>query len=129
LRQILKGISANQAVAKPIPEAHSIWELVLHITGWNETFATRLAGKSQPEPKDGDFPAIDNSDDASWQLALQKLKRSQALLVDAITNQDERNLSKPFADQDYTVSFFLHGILRHIVYHSGQIGLLKKASC
>ena len=31
---ILAGLTAPQAAARPIPGAHSIWELLLHLTGW-----------------------------------------------------------------------------------------------
>lgn len=127
LQQILTGISADKAFAKPISDAHSIWELVLHIAGWNETFTARLAGKSQAEPLDGDFPAIVDRGEEAWQQALQRLRGSQEQLVKAVRKYDEANFPKQFADKDYTLSFFLHGVVRHIVYHSGQIGILKKS--
>lgn len=126
LTEILAGITANKAFAKPIPSAHSIWELVLHITGWNETFSARLAGNPVPEPVDGDFPTIAETGEKAWQEALHRLSRSQEQLLEAIRKQDEASFSKQFGDRDYTLSFFLHGILRHIVYHSGQIAILKK---
>jgi hypothetical protein len=75
---------------------------------------------------DGDFPAIAETGERSWQEALQKLRMSQEHLVEAIRKQEESDFSKQFGDRDYTLSFFLHGILRHIVYHSGQIAILKK---
>ncbi len=38
LQAILEGIDATRANARPIPGAHSVWELVLHMTAWkNET--------------------------------------------------------------------------------------------
>jgi len=126
LTEILAGITSDKAFAKPIPAAHSIWELVLHITSWNETFSARLAGNPVTEPVDGDFPAIAETGERSWQEALQKLRKSQERLVEAIGKQDEASFSNQFGDRDYTLSFFLHGVLRHIVYHSGQIAILKK---
>lgn len=126
LQQILSGISADKAFAKPIAQVHSIWELVLHVSAWNETFTARLNGKSLLEPIDGDFPAITDRNEEAWQQALQRLRRSQKQLLEAISEQDEAGFSQQFADRDYTLSFFLHGIVRHIVYHSGQIGILKK---
>ena len=49
-------------------------------------------------------------------------------LIVAIRGIDEDSFAELVADRDYDLSSFLHGIVRHIVYHSGQIGLLKKAS-
>jgi len=34
LRKILDNVTAKQAEARPIPKAHSIWELVLHVEAW-----------------------------------------------------------------------------------------------
>lgn len=36
LFEILRGVTAAQAAARPITNAHSIWELVLHISAWME---------------------------------------------------------------------------------------------
>ena len=30
----LAGVDARTAAARPIPDAHTIWELVLHLTTW-----------------------------------------------------------------------------------------------
>ena len=40
LRQVLADISHTQASAKPIADAHSIWELVLHIAHGRTRHAT-----------------------------------------------------------------------------------------
>jgi uncharacterized damage-inducible protein DinB len=126
LSEILSGITSGKALGKPIPAAHTIWELVLHITGWNETFSARLAGNVQVAPADGDFPTIADTSERAWQAALQRLRRSHEQLLELIRKQDEGSFSRQFADRDYTLSFFVHGIVRHIVYHSGQIAILKK---
>ena len=34
VREVLAGVSAEDAAAHPIAGAHSIWEIVLHLTGW-----------------------------------------------------------------------------------------------
>ena len=34
LMEILDGIDAKTAAARPLPKAHSIWELVAHIAAW-----------------------------------------------------------------------------------------------
>ncbi|MGH7628258.1 MAG: DinB family protein [Gemmatimonadales bacterium] len=41
-RAVLAGVSAAQAAVRPIPNAHTIWELVLHVTGWRREVARRL---------------------------------------------------------------------------------------
>lgn len=125
---ILANITVEQALAKPIAQAHSIWELVLHLAAWNETWIARLQGESRGEPIDGDFPAIADTSEHAWQAALLRLGKSIKNLTAAIDAIAEDSFAKRVADRDYDLRSFLHGIVRHIVYHSGQIGLLKKAS-
>ena len=45
LRELLFGVRAEQAAARALPNAHSIWELVLHIIGWENVFRLRLEGE------------------------------------------------------------------------------------
>lgn len=41
---VLDSISAQEAAARPIPSAHTIWEIVMHMTFWENVAAQRLAG-------------------------------------------------------------------------------------
>ncbi len=42
------GVSAEQAAAHPVPGAHSIWELVLHLGTDYSLVLRRLAGNGRP---------------------------------------------------------------------------------
>ena len=35
LLELLEDVDAETSAAKPLPEVHSIWELVLHIAAWD----------------------------------------------------------------------------------------------
>jgi uncharacterized damage-inducible protein DinB len=133
LRVILEGIDAAQAARKPIAEAHSIWELVLHMTGWKTEVAQRVTGKTASEPAAGDWPAIGEPTEARWRQALDGLERAHRNLVTAIESLPEAKLLEPTKDErdrplGTGVSYYvlLHGIVQHDVYHAGQIALLKK---
>ena len=43
LSENLEGVREDQARAHPLPDAHSIWELVLHITVWCDIARHRAA--------------------------------------------------------------------------------------
>jgi uncharacterized damage-inducible protein DinB len=126
LVDILSGITAGQAAARPIGGAHSIWEVVSHIAGWNDVWAERLGGRNVVEPTAGDFPPSGEGEDA-WAEALRDLERSYTNLIGKISEVRDEDVREEFLGRGYPMSFFLEGIVRHIVYHSGQIGLLKKA--
>jgi len=133
LKQILKGISAEQAAARPLKGAHSIWELVLHVTAWKNETRRRLGGAPAGEPAEGDWPTVGVISTARWREAVKRLERAHDELIAAIRTLPEEKLFEPTRDprnreMGAGVSHYvlLHGIVQHDVYHSGQIALLKK---
>ncbi len=127
--EILAGVNAKTAAARPIPNAHSIWELVLHIRAWDD-ITIRRAGGAAVEPSDAEnFPAVTEVSGAGWQKSLTSLKRTHAELVKTVAAfPDSRLLEKvPGKTADYYNFFYLFsGIVQHELYHAGQIALLKK---
>jgi uncharacterized damage-inducible protein DinB len=134
LRDILKDVTAPQAAAKPLANAHSIWELVLHMTGWKNETRRRLSGAPAADPEGGDWPPTGATTPERWKEALDRLEAAHRELVSAIKALPESRLFEPTNDPRNRalgtgVSYYvlLHGIVQHDVYHSGQIALLKKA--
>jgi uncharacterized damage-inducible protein DinB len=134
LSAILEGISWEQAAARPIAGAHSIWELVLHLAAWKNEVRHRLSGEPAGEPEEGDWPAVQNVGPKDWKDAHEKLELAHRLLVSAVKDFPEQNLYIPLNDAREQVpgagtSYYelLHGIVQHDVYHAGQIAVLKKS--
>ena len=131
---ILEGIDARRAAARPIPGAHSIWELVLHVIGWKNETARRLGGAVACMPVEGDWPDVGEPTEARWQEARGRLDSAHKALIAAVTALPDTKLYEPTNDTRSSplgtgVSYYvlLHGIVQHDVYHAGQISLLKKA--
>jgi uncharacterized damage-inducible protein DinB len=134
LHQILDGIDARQAARAPIADGHSIWEIVLHMTGWKNEVAQRVTGAPAGEPAGGDWPAIGDPTEARWRAALDGLEAAHRQLISSLNRLSEEKLFEPTNDPRNRplgtgVSYYvlLHGIVQHDVYHAGQIALLKKA--
>lgn len=127
LREVLDGVTAEQAAAKPVPGAHSIWELVLHLAAWNGVFIRRLMGQRADEPEEGDFPPVGEVSDAAWAQARADLARSQERLRALVSELNDARLAENVAGKDYTLGFMARGIIHHMVYHTGQMVILKKA--
>lgn len=129
LLEILEGISAAQAAARPIPEAHSILELVLHITAWDRTVLRRFDGTVLELDDEENFPKVQDSSDAAWQKALGELRRVHQALIDAVTVMPDKKLHEMVPGKEgahYNFYYMLHGVVQHEIYHAGQIALLKK---
>ena len=128
LLEILDGVDAGQAFAKPLPHAHSIWEIVLHISAWEDAVRSRLGGEVVEPTGEQNWPPVRDTGDASWQRALGTLRSGHAALERAVAALSDARLPETVPGQDYSVYFMLHGVVQHDLYHGGQIALLKKAA-
>lgn len=133
LSSILAGVTHTQAAAKPIPSAHSIWELVLHIAAWKNEARRRLSGAPAAEPREGDWPPAGEPTAVRWAEAREHLEDAHRLLVSAIKSFSEASLFTPTNDTRHddtalAASYYelLHGIAQHDCYHAGQIAILKR---
>ena len=127
LQELLAGVTAEQALARPIAEGHCIWELTMHIGVWMSAARRRLAGDTvQPTPQE-DWPLIDGGSPVAWQQTLAALQQEHAQLQAAICSLPESSLENQTPGKNYSLAFLLHGVVQHNLYHAGQIALLKKA--
>lgn len=126
LAELLDGVSPGPAAATPIPTAHSIWEIVRHMTVWADIAARRLTGPvGDPAPAD-DWPPVDEATPEAWAHAASDLRRSYRTLADQTRRLDEAQLDANVPGQEYSVATMLHGVVEHSTYHGGQIALLQK---
>ena len=129
LFEILKGVSAKQAAARPIKNAHSIWELVLHISAWDGAGRRRMTGVAVALTGDANFPPVTDTREAAWKKALEQVRRVHDELIEAVEKFPEARLAEQVPGKEgahYNFSYMLHGLAQHAAYHAGQIALLKK---
>lgn len=129
VRELLDGVTAEQAAAQPIPNVHSIWELTNHIIAWEGIVRRRLTGEIVAVTEEMNFPPVVGADDAAWQATLQALAASNQALRDSIKLIDDDKLQENVPEMNYSIYFMLHGVIQHDLYHAGQIALLKKLVC
>jgi uncharacterized damage-inducible protein DinB len=127
LMEILNGVNAETAAAHPIPGAHSIWELVLHLTTWERVIAQRIQGKALMPSEEENFPTIQQPTDAAWHESVKTLRAVHAELIQLVSAIKESQLNQRVPGKDYDLRFMLTGAVQHAAYHGGQIALIKKA--
>jgi uncharacterized damage-inducible protein DinB len=131
LDELLASVSHEQAAARPIPGAHTIWEIVLHVAAWAEISLARVHGDRTADPApDEDWPPVagpgpDRATD--WQAALERLRSSYRALATDTRRLDQSAIDEKVPGLEYSVSNLLHGVIEHATYHGGQIALLKRA--
>jgi uncharacterized damage-inducible protein DinB len=133
--EALHDVTTAQAAARPVPDAHSIYELTHHIAAWIGETTSRLQGNPPGNPADGDFPPRSTSvDDDAWADVRARLERRQAELLETVSGFDADRLDdivnpehRKESDGPVTFRALLSGLAQHSAYHAGQIVLLKKA--
>ena len=127
LRELLADVTAEQATARPIPGAHSIWEIALHIAAWHEGVRRRVEGERVELSAEEDWPPVASTSEAAWQDALAVLERTHTELRRTVSRLADARLQEMVVGKDHSVYVMLHGLIQHDLYHAGQIALLKKA--
>jgi uncharacterized damage-inducible protein DinB len=127
LRELLNGVSAPMAIAKPVPGVHSIWEILLHVTAWTEAVRRRLQGERAQLTPEEDWPAIGDTGAAAWSTTLNRLAQAHQRLLHELGQLPPDRLEEPIVQGMSSVYVTLHGLVQHHLYHAGQIAVLKKA--
>lgn len=126
--QVLAGVSAEQASSHPIPDAHSIWELVLHISSDYALVLRRLAGDGRPVTPGEDWPSCPPPTAENWLHSVEALRRLNQQLREAVRAFPPERLDEPIVPGvPYTAYTQFIGVTQHNLYHAGQISLLKRA--
>src|SRR3981081_4622547 len=84
LFEILKGVTAARAAARPIAGAHTIWELVLHIAAWDGAVLRRMGGIAVTPFEAGNFPPVTDASEAAWREALARVRKVHEELIAAV---------------------------------------------
>ena len=125
--ELLKGVDAATAAARPLKNVHSIWELVLHIAAWDEAVRRRIGGTKLQLTALQNFPRAPKPTTAAWSNAVVQLKKTHEALVKTVAALPDSRLYDRVPGKRYNFYFMLHGVAQHELYHAGQIAILKKA--
>jgi len=116
----LEGLTPQQAAWQPpsapgVPGSRkSIWQIVLHMIFWRESWFRRVATGQKPSKEEvaaGNFPVIPEATDAAWTQARQRFTQTQERMAEALKT----------ADPSHPLMYFLP----HDMYHFGQINYLR----
>lgn len=118
LLEALDDVSPAEAMARPLPAAHSIAELALHCLAWTEEVTRRATGRPDASPERGDWPPVPELDSPVWTGIKGDIVGAGAVL-DALLG----TLAPEDAERH---TGMLHGLSQHNAYHGGQVILLKR---
>ncbi|HET8714076.1 MAG TPA: DinB family protein [Gemmatimonadales bacterium] len=129
LKGTIRGVTAREALWRPGPRRHNIWELILHTAYWKCMVRRRLL--RDPEiafPRAGaNWPALPaKTDEAAWRRDRALLEEQHRLLRGAIAALDPAQLGRRGWRSRWPIKAEVYGIASHDLYHAGQIQILKR---
>ena len=124
--EVLKDVEPEKAASRPIPEAHSIWELAEHMNSAIEDVIRRLKGDFSTMTEEEDWPKVKDTSKKSWDELISRLKANHSELLSEVSKLSPDVLEKPMKEGFSSYYVTLHGVAQHNQYHLGQISILKK---
>jgi hypothetical protein len=129
LRGALRGVTAAQALWRPGPDRHNVWELTIHAAYWKYAVRRRLAGEAAGsfERKPSNWPDIpDPPDLKAWRKDIALLETEHGKLRQVVSGLSAADLERRSPKGVWTYAEEIHGVAAHDLYHTGQIQLIKR---
>jgi len=126
-RDLVVDVPAALAASKPVPGAHSIWEIVLHCDAWMRLLRLRLLGApDESPPPETDWPVVHDPSPAAWQEALESLDEAERRLREMILQQPGSRFDPSARGHDPRLHVQILGGLAHLAHHGGQVTVLRR---
>jgi len=119
--ELIEKTSPEMATQRPIPDSHSVSELLQHLLLWNERIRNTSEGHPMPrweaEKEWAERPI-------PWSELVTRWNQSRDLLEERIRSFPAEDLQKQTPGRTYPYEKMLDGIVQHAIYHSGQISMI-----
>ncbi|HEY2855250.1 MAG TPA: DinB family protein [Gemmatimonadaceae bacterium] len=113
-----------------MPNAHSIFEIVVHLDAWITFFSGAVEGTPIPPwptmPMELDWPPVNVNDDEAWRESVRSLLANHLQFAERIEQFGDERLEETVPGRRYNFSQLFQSASLHAAYHAGQIALLKK---
>jgi hypothetical protein len=129
LRGSLRGLTPEEALWRPAPGRHNVWELALHAAYWKYAVRRRLAGEAigSFDRKPSNWPAIpEPADLGAWKRDVAFLESEHQKLREVVRRLTPAVLDLHSPKGVWTNAQEIHGLAAHDLYHTGQIQLIKR---
>ena len=124
----LAGIDGSNSFNRPLPDIHSVAEVISHLYEWRISILSNMRGgiRTVREESSHNWRTNEELLKEGWEVLLNKFKQSQQDLIDALNNQEDRFLQQPVKGESHRMKYYIDGLLQHDMYHLGQLGLIIK---
>jgi len=127
--KIIDGIDNQVVNEHPDGLGNSIARLIKHMINWRRYVIEKLKGNEDFDIEINgtfDWPEVRIKSISEWEALIKDLKNSQIKILNLLDKMDDESLRKIVPRTKYNFLFLIEGIIRHDVYHLGQISMLHK---
>jgi len=124
----LMPVDEGNAFLRPMPDLHSVAELVSHMTEWKISVLSILKGgrRTLTMKSPGNWRTNDQLRSVGWNALQQRFFDIQDDLIAFLQTVDDVHLLKPVPEEPGDFNHMLTGIIDHDLYHLGQLGITIK---
>lgn len=128
----LENINEDNAFIRPLPELHSVAEIISHLTTWQkETILKIRTGEGRlTDDSEENWYSNEKLVEKGWAWLWNEYQSSLAELLALLETKEDSFLKEQYYDTDFKgnfpYSFVVNGMLHHSLYHLGQLGISIK---
>src|SRR2546421_341916 len=111
--ELLADVDAKTAAARPLASVHSIWEIVNHLSAWEDALKERLGGRVVELEGEDDWPPVRDSSSSAWKQTLATLAERHAALLQAVAHAPSDRLLDTVPNRDHDFYHMLEGCVQH----------------
>lgn len=121
LPPIRSDVTAEVAAQRPIPDAHAIGALVLHVTVWTQDPTPRMQGAAIPTwLPEQDWPAAPEAAECRWRETLDRAQAPREIEAATGRLSDDRLRDMVQGEAPYSSYAMLHGVAPHDLYRAAS---------
>ena len=124
-KKLLK-INDKNAFTRPLPDVHSVAEILSHLLVWRFEILSRLEGNDRILWADSaeNWKSNEELEKNGWEDLIRRFEQSQDKLIGFLQSKEDTFLENAYKDKNF--KYLVEGLLHHDLYHLGQIGLVNK---
>jgi uncharacterized damage-inducible protein DinB len=124
----LSKVNDDNAFTRPIPDLHSVAELISHLIVWRRVNIKRMNGETVKLDVDDaeNWKTNDELRPNGWDALKQDFDQSRREVIEMLSGQDDSYLDTISTHYGKDYKYLLQGLVHHDLYHLGQLGITLK---
>lgn len=123
----IEGIREDKVFERPLPELHSIAELISHVLVWRVESIRKIKdmGANLTMDSPDNWRTNEQLKEVGWLNLKNEFYQSTYMLIEILEDKDDTFLKKKYRD-GYSFKYLIEGLIHHDLYHLGQLGITVK---